>query len=129
MVKRAAERGIRRLRCRLGGISGTSPQCTKVIFELCGNVEMFETCTVYSPAVKIDNTHFYIGLDGINTVVGGNGIQCDFEANGIVSDVPMDPNIVGARSFNIYMYNNDTLIAQKMGVPVEKGFVGAPEPR
>ena len=126
----AAEIGIRRLRCRLGGISGTSPQCTKVIFELCGNVEMFETCTVYSPAVKIDNTHFYIGLDGINTVVGGNGIQCDFEANAFVSNGgSMSPNIVGAESFNIYMYNNDTLIAQKMGVPVEKGFIGTSEPR
>ena len=126
----AAEIGIRRLRCRLGGISGTSPQCTKVIFELCGNVEMFETCTVYSPAVKIDNTHFYIGLDGINTGISGNVVQCDFEANAFVSNGgSMSPNIVGAESFNIYMYNNDTLIAQKMGVPVEKGYLGKPEPK
>ena len=124
----AAEIGIRRIRCRLGGIRGTSPQCTKVIFELCGDANMFENCTVYSPAVKIDDTHFYIGLDGINTG-SGDIIQCDFEANGSVSDEPMDPNIVGARSFNIYMYNNDTLIAQKMGVPVEKGFLGKPEPK
>ena len=122
-----AEIGISRFRCRLGGISGTSPQCTKVVFELCGDAKMYEKCTVYSPAVKIDDTHFYIGLDGINTGISGNAVQCDFEANGYVSAEPMDPNIVGARSFNIYMYNNDTLIAQKMGVPVEKGNLGSPE--
>ena len=46
-----------------------------------------------------------------------------------MSDEPMDPNIVGAESFNIYMYNNDTLIAQKMGVPVEKAYLGKPEPK
>ena len=125
----AAPIALSRFRCRLGGISGTSPQCTKVVFELCDNAKMDE-CTVYSPAVKIDNTHFYIGLDGINTVVGGNGIQCDFEANAFVSNGgSMSPNIVGAESFNIYMYNNDTLIAQKMGVPVEKGYLGKPEPK
>lgn len=125
----APQIAIGRFRCRLGGISGTSPQCTKVIFELCGNAKMNENCTVYSPAVKIDDTHFYIGLDGINTGISGNIVQCDFEANAFVSDEPMSPNIVGAESFNIYMYNNDTLIARKMGVPVEKGFVGIPEPR
>lgn len=126
----AADIVIRRFRCRLGGISGTSPQCTKVVFELCGDVEMFENCTVYSPAVKIDNTHFYIGLDGINTGISGNIIQCDFEADGFVTDGGyLSPNIVGAESFNIYMYNNDTLIAQKMGVPVEKGYLGKPEPK
>ena len=125
----APQIAISRFRCRLRGISGTSPQCTKVVFELCGNAKMNENYTVYSPAVKIDDTHFYIGLDGINTGISGDIIQCDFEANGSVSDEPMDPNIVGARSFNIYMYNNDTLIAQKMGVPVEKGFIGTSEPR
>ena len=124
----APQIAISRFRCRLGGIRGTSPQCTKVIFELCGNAKMNENYTVYSPAVKIDDTHFYIGLHGINTGISGDIIQCDFEANGSVSDEPMDPNIVGARSFNIYMYNNDTLIAQKMGVP-EKGFLGSPEPK
>ena len=125
----APQIAISRFRCSLRGISGTSPQCTKVVFELCGNAKMNENCTVYSPAVKIDDTHFYIGLNGINTGISGDIIQCDFEANGFVSDEPMDPNIVGAKSFNIYMYNNDTLIAQKMGVPVEKGFIGTPEPR